>query len=303
MKILLLGIWIASVPIAYVVGEPHLRNPFNLEVEDTSYPSCGYLEGGDWKPVRHVPGVNNWHPATDQLRGTDTYGNPGVPQSPWSINFETAVPDWNQFLFSTGNCAVWLVANREAVIGIDGNTYYNYVNRDIVSSSTSTTPYQAKWYRRVGVQRDPWISVRDVLDDGSGYGYVVYGGNDDSRFLTLKNSNNGADVYVRNMYSCGGGGKDVTSCEKCMNGKKFDEKRKQCGGDCRWIRSACVKAIEDGGRTDDKDNCVSRAKTCSHCGESHIPLGSKCTHGRECTSRTCKFRSFLHPHCGGTCVK
>jgi len=35
MKILLLGIWVASVPVAYVLGEPHLRHPFDLEAEDT----------------------------------------------------------------------------------------------------------------------------------------------------------------------------------------------------------------------------------------------------------------------------
>jgi len=228
MKILLLGIWIASVPIAYVVGEPHLRNPFNLEVEDTSYPSCGYLEGGDWKPVRHVPGVNSWHPATDQLRGTDTYGNPGIPQSPWSINFETAVPDWNQFLFSTGNCAVWLVANREAVIGIDGNAYYSNAKRDIVSSSIrSTNPDHPVWWRRVGLQQDPWISVEDpppAVDGG-----VVYYEKKSINYLITKNENNGADVYVRSRNK-----KLLEVCDhgqNCLSSYCVDSKCVECEKD------------------------------------------------------------------------
>jgi len=150
----------------------------------------------------------------------------------------------------------------------------------------------------------------------------------------------------RKMYSCGGVGKNVASCDKCMHGKNFDEERKNCGGDCafnandntcieagsspkkcgggvqapncsqctnennganwckedcRWISSACKKAIEDGDRTDDKDNCHSGAKTCSHCGTEHIPLRGSCSKSRECTSRTCKFSSFIQPHCRGTC--
>jgi len=35
MRILLLGIWLASVPVAFVLSEPHLRNPFDFQAEDT----------------------------------------------------------------------------------------------------------------------------------------------------------------------------------------------------------------------------------------------------------------------------
>jgi len=43
MKILLLGIWLASVPDAFVLSEPHLRNPFDFQAEDTCvqpYEAC-----------------------------------------------------------------------------------------------------------------------------------------------------------------------------------------------------------------------------------------------------------------------
>jgi len=35
MRLLLLGIWLASVPVAFVLSEPHLRNPFDFQAEDT----------------------------------------------------------------------------------------------------------------------------------------------------------------------------------------------------------------------------------------------------------------------------
>ena len=42
------------------------------------------IDGGGWTHVRHVPAGFNWHPATDQLQGTDVYGNKYEPNEPWS---------------------------------------------------------------------------------------------------------------------------------------------------------------------------------------------------------------------------
>ena len=61
------------------------------------------LDGGGWKLVRHVPEGSRWHPATDQLRGSDIYGTPSGPLSSqaWSIPFNEEC--FNQFLFATGS--------------------------------------------------------------------------------------------------------------------------------------------------------------------------------------------------------
>jgi hypothetical protein len=55
----------------------------------------------DWKLVRHVPAGNTWHPATDQLRGTDQYGDPNTDQA-FSIRFDDDT--FTNFLFATGDC-------------------------------------------------------------------------------------------------------------------------------------------------------------------------------------------------------
>ena len=52
--------------------------------------------------MRHVPYGNHWHPAEDQLKGTDVYGVPSGPLSDqaWSVRFDNLT--FNQFLFITG---------------------------------------------------------------------------------------------------------------------------------------------------------------------------------------------------------
>ena len=43
--------------------------------------------GACWRHVRHVPGGDTWHPATDQMRGTEVYGVNGDDQA-FSIKFD-----------------------------------------------------------------------------------------------------------------------------------------------------------------------------------------------------------------------
>ena len=75
-----------------------------------------------------------------------------------------------------------------------------YANQDrtITKSSTSTSPYKAKWYRRQGNKEDPWISLTNhhgAIDDGDIlYGGGSYGG---SHAKNVLNSDKGANVYIR----------------------------------------------------------------------------------------------------------
>ena len=41
-----------------------------------------------WKLVRHVPQGNTWHPATDDLKGLDEYGDPNDLDGPFSIKYK-----------------------------------------------------------------------------------------------------------------------------------------------------------------------------------------------------------------------
>lgn len=99
-----------------------------------------------------------WHPATDQLVGTDVYGTADEPTNDWSIAFDTM--SYDQYLFTTSDCEKWLVSEKEQVLG-----WYSNEDREIVKSSISEEPYTAKWYRRTGSAEDPWISLNDHWDE------------------------------------------------------------------------------------------------------------------------------------------
>ena len=59
-----------------------------------------------WTLVRALaPGGNRGHPATDDLAGTDIYGDPaitGADGGTWSVNFEEALPGYDMLLFMLG---------------------------------------------------------------------------------------------------------------------------------------------------------------------------------------------------------
>ena len=150
--------------------------------------------GGGWELVRRVKAGLSWHNATDQLRGTDVYGtfvNDPTIDSTFSRTFDsTAVKD---FLFATGDGAIWLVTSRDAVFG-----FYANQDRQITLSSTNSFAYSAKWYRRQGNPEDPWISLVDHHQAYS-QGLIIYGENNFGLMhaSTILPHHNGANVWVR----------------------------------------------------------------------------------------------------------
>ena len=59
-----------------------------------------------------------WHPSTDHLRGTDVYGkhtNDHSADMTFSINFEKAVPGYNEMLIASGDCTKWLITTRAEI--------------------------------------------------------------------------------------------------------------------------------------------------------------------------------------------
>ena len=76
--------------------------------------------------VRHAPGgYDKWHPATDDLAGTEAYGdsaNGPMSREAWSIVFDTAVSGYDELLFSSGDCTLWIIVKKEQLAGtLDGS--------------------------------------------------------------------------------------------------------------------------------------------------------------------------------------
>ena len=138
---------------------------------------------------------STWHPATDQLLGTDAYGTyTNDPQADATFSIPYVVDSVTEFLFSTGDESKWLVASKDEVVG----GYYANEDRTIILSSTSSEIYTAKWYRRQGHSEDPWISLTDhggAINTGD----ILYGGNafSSNHANSILPHHNGANVWVR----------------------------------------------------------------------------------------------------------
>ena len=196
----------SNQPSTQPSGEPSLFPSASAEPSMTPsclsqpQPECAQLHGGGWIRVRHVPAGNTWHPATDSLAGTEVYGTESFDSAPWSVDFESKVAGYNEFLFATGDCTKWLAATTDAVIG---SNYDLSVTREILASSDIPSPYSAKWYNRADIPEDPWVSI---IDHGPaiGAGKILYGeaSYGSSHAANILPSSGGADVYVRVSSAC-----------------------------------------------------------------------------------------------------
>ncbi len=69
-----------------------------------TYQCDSAFEGGGWVLVRRIKSGSNWHPATDDLKGSDVYGTYGTASS--DSTFSVAYSSWlnqaTEFLFITG---------------------------------------------------------------------------------------------------------------------------------------------------------------------------------------------------------
>jgi hypothetical protein len=96
----------------------------------------GRLIGPGWILVRRVQAGATWHPANDQLRGTDVYGPDGAAESPaqaamlaasrpdadqaaatFSVAFDDL--DFNQFLLESGDRTQWLIMDKKEIDDCD----------------------------------------------------------------------------------------------------------------------------------------------------------------------------------------
>ena len=70
------------------------------------------IDGGGWRLVRRVaPSNNAWHPATDRLLGTASYGTATIDETADSTFSTPFTADaTTEFLFATSDAQKWLIA-------------------------------------------------------------------------------------------------------------------------------------------------------------------------------------------------
>ena len=142
--------------------------------------------------MRRVKPGNAWHPAKDQLRGTEVYGSPDKydADATFSVRFDKS--PYDEFLFATGDLKHWVWCTSGAVYG-------EYANqpRPVIGSSANTAPHEIRWYRRPANREDPWISLQDHHEENCRW--MVYGEDSFSvkSHTRLTREHNGACVFIR----------------------------------------------------------------------------------------------------------
>ena len=76
------------------------------------------------------------------FRGTAEYGNSSNDEEPWSVLW--TLSDVDEFLFASGNMKFWMKAEKNDIIGADGQKLYANKDIDIISSSESCSKYAGK---------------------------------------------------------------------------------------------------------------------------------------------------------------
>jgi len=151
---------------------------------------CQNIDHGGWELVRWMPSGNTFHPATDNLFGSDVYGNSNDMSKPWSIRYETK--SFDQFLFAFGDCDKWLIADAHVVLADN----WDYAQRKIYKSSLHDYTYTAGWFKRAVAIEDPWISLYDHYAAKPNKD-VLYGENSNVYKYGDEPYHNGASVYIR----------------------------------------------------------------------------------------------------------
>merc|ERR1719411_1245067 len=117
----------------------------------------------DWTLVRHVPEGESWYSYSDALKGEikdELYAY--EEDEEWTINFEEAVPGYNQFLFSTGDKTRWLVASKDTVMA-----EYQPESRDrhiLASSEVPYYDYYVGWFSKETNEHSPFVSLHTPVD-------------------------------------------------------------------------------------------------------------------------------------------
>ena len=145
---------------------------------------------GGWRIVRYLPpNIGRWYSGNNFTSTSVNSTNIGTPYdytNEWGIPFET----FDEMFFATFDTTYWLRCLRTSVQG----TYDNAL-RPIISSSSSSIPYSARWYQRDGSVHEPWVSIND---HNSAPQLIVYAENGHAAGEYLRDGFGGMCVLVRN---------------------------------------------------------------------------------------------------------
>ena len=112
-----------------------------------------------WRLVRFLPdGLASAFSSTDNLVGTDVYGDPTDFATEWSIEFQSG--GYDQYLFVGGSFVDWLILNKTEFIPLDGS-YNEVINA--VKSSVNPNPHTVKAGTGTGGDR-PLIALTEWED-------------------------------------------------------------------------------------------------------------------------------------------
>ena len=94
----------------------------------------------EWYRVRHVNKRSQWHPAYDNLKGSQSsYGNSGDDSQPWSVKWSSR--DYDEIMIASGDFQHWLIVDKDELIGSSGTKYYSNQPVKIKASSEQCDPY------------------------------------------------------------------------------------------------------------------------------------------------------------------
>ena len=160
-----------------------------------------------WELVRYVPQGSTWHPATDQLNGTQVYGTFGDFSQAFSMDWSST--NFNEvrlmfcilvfkdifmfkFLFISGDKKYWTVIKKVDLVGEDDSKWYANEEITIQSSQIRCTQYEAKMYRRSNFYDDPFVSF---TNHGAGENVLCKGSSSEDYNGILEVSS-GMYVYI-----------------------------------------------------------------------------------------------------------
>jgi hypothetical protein len=144
---------------------------------------------GGWRIVRFLPpNLGRWYSGNNFTSTSVNSTNIGTAYNytnEWGIPFGT----FDEMFFATFDMTYWLRCLKTSVQG----TYANDL-RPIISSSSSSTSYSARWYQRDGELHEPWVSINDYHAAPQ---LVVYVENSQTASGDLRNAYGGMCVLVR----------------------------------------------------------------------------------------------------------
>ena len=148
---------------------------------------------GGWRIVRYLPpNIGRWYSGNNFTSTSVNSTNIGTAynySNEWGVPFGT----FDEMFFGTFDMTYWLRCLKTSVIGT-----YDNAARPIISSSTSSTSYSARWYQRDSALHEPWISINDY---SSVPNLMLYAENSAPEAGELRNAYGGMCVLVRDSTS------------------------------------------------------------------------------------------------------